>query len=81
MIVKLLTEHNLEFLSLTGGCTGSSESALVKNSNCWKSGATTQISFFFLNQHICCWSHLDVSFEHPKHMLNLMSKKKFTILC
>ena len=30
MIVKLLTEHNLEFLSLTGGRRGSSESALVK---------------------------------------------------
>ena len=30
MIVKLLTEHNLEFLSLTGGCRGSSESTLVK---------------------------------------------------
>ena len=27
MIVKLLTEHHLEFLSLKGGCTGSSESA------------------------------------------------------
>ena len=25
----LLTEHNLEFLSLKGGCTGSSESTLV----------------------------------------------------
>ena len=25
MIVKLLTEHNFEFLSLTGGCRGSSE--------------------------------------------------------
>ena len=25
MIVKLLTEHNLEFLSLKGGCRGSSE--------------------------------------------------------
>ena len=25
MSVKLLTEHNLEFLSLKGGCTGSSE--------------------------------------------------------
>ena len=43
MIVKLLTECNLEFLSLTGGCTGSSESALVKNSNCWKSGATAHL--------------------------------------
>ena len=26
MIVKLLIEHHLEFLRLTGGCTGSSES-------------------------------------------------------
>ena len=30
MSVKLLTEHHLEFLSLTGGCIGSSESTLVK---------------------------------------------------
>ena len=39
MIVKLRTEHHLEFLSLTGGCRGSSESTLVKMSNCWKSHA------------------------------------------
>ena len=39
MIVKLLTEHHLEFLSLKGGCRGSSESTLVKMSNCWKSHA------------------------------------------
>ena len=39
MIVKLLTEHHLAFLSLNGGCTGSSESTLVKMSNCWKSRA------------------------------------------
>ena len=45
MIVKLLTEHHLEFLSLTGGCTGSSdhESTLVKMPHCWKSNATAQI--------------------------------------
>ena len=30
MIVKLLTEHLLEFLSLKEGCRGSSESKLVK---------------------------------------------------
>ena len=36
MIVKLLIEHHLEFLSLTGGSTCSSESTLVKISNCWK---------------------------------------------
>ena len=35
--VKLLTEHHLEFISLKGGCTGSSESTLVKMPHCWKS--------------------------------------------
>ena len=39
MIVKLLAEHNLEFLSFKGGCRGSSESTLVKVSNRWKSHA------------------------------------------
>ena len=39
MIVKLLTEHHMEFLSLKGGCRGLSESSLVKMSNCWKSHA------------------------------------------
>ena len=48
MIVKLLTEHHLEFLSLKGGCRGSSQSTLVKMSNCWKSHATTQISIITL---------------------------------
>ena len=33
MSVKLLTEYLLEVLSLKGGCTGSSESTLVKKSN------------------------------------------------
>ena len=39
MIVKLLTEHNLEFLSLKEGCRGSSESTHVKMPHCWKSHA------------------------------------------
>ena len=43
MIAKLLTEHHLEFLSLKGGCRGSSESTLVKMSNCLKSHAAAQI--------------------------------------
>ena len=43
MIVKLLTEHHLEFLSLKGGYRGSSESTLVKMSNCWKSHAAYYI--------------------------------------
>ena len=43
MIVKVLTEHHLEFLSLEGGCRGSSESTLVKMSNCWKSRAVAHM--------------------------------------
>ena len=38
MIVNLL-----EFLSLKGGCRGSSESTLVKMSNCWKSHAAAHM--------------------------------------
>ena len=43
--VKLLTEHRLEFLSLKGGCTDSSESTLVKMPHCWKSHVASQIPF------------------------------------
>ena len=43
MIVKLLTEHHLEFLILKKCCRGSSESTLVKMSNCWESHAVAQI--------------------------------------
>ena len=44
MSVKLLTEHHLEFLSLKGGCTGSSEFTLVKMPHLgWKSNVTTQM--------------------------------------
>ena len=45
MIVKLLTEHHLEFLSFKGGCRGSSESTHVKISNCWKSHTPAHIIF------------------------------------
>ena len=46
MSVKLLIKLNLVFLSLTGGCTCSFESTLVKMSYCWKSHVTVQT---FLN--------------------------------
>ena len=45
MIVKLLTEYHLEFLSLKGGCRGSFESTHVKMTHCWKSHALAQIQF------------------------------------
>ena len=47
MTVKLLTEHHLEFLSLRGGCTGSSESKLVKMTHCWKSHVAAQLFVLF----------------------------------
>ena len=42
MSVKLLIEHHLEFLSLKGGCTGSSKSTLVKIPHCWRSHVMVQ---------------------------------------
>ena len=48
MSVKLLTEHHLEFLSLTGGCTGSSESTSIKTPHCWKSHFTAQVMYFIV---------------------------------
>ena len=48
MTVKLLAEHYLELLSLTGGCTGLSESTLVKMPHCWKSHVTAH----FMNVQI-----------------------------
>ena len=55
MIVKLLTEHHLEFLSLTGGWRVPSESTLVKMSNFWKSHAAAHLFAslfrFLLKEH------------------------------
>ena len=45
--VKLLTEHHLEFLSFKRGCTGSSESTLVKIPHCWKSHVEAHLVMFF----------------------------------
>ena len=47
MIVKILTVDHLEFLSLKGGCRGSSESTHVKMSNCWKYHAAAHLL------HVC----------------------------
>ena len=50
MIVKLLTEHHLECLSLKRGCRGSSESTLVKRSNCCKTRAAAFIILLYCPQ-------------------------------
>ena len=43
MSVKLRTDHDLEYLNLNGGCTGLSESTLVKIPHCWKSHVAAHI--------------------------------------
>ena len=53
MSVKLLTEHHLEFLRLKGGCTGSSESRLVKMPHRWKS----HVMAHFHNSNNCYLNH------------------------
>ena len=45
MIVKLLSEYHLEFLSLKGGCIGSSESTHVKMPHCLKSRVAAHMLF------------------------------------
>ena len=51
MIVKLLTEHHLEFLSLKGGHRGSSESTHAKMPHCWKSHALAHIQLILTTSH------------------------------
>ena len=48
MIVKVLTEHHLEFLSLIGGCRGSSEYTLVEMPHCWKSHGAAHLYNFLI---------------------------------
>ena len=59
MIDKLLTEHHLEFLSLKEGCRGSSESTLVKMSNCWKSHDTVHIIEFNVSVRLKFFGFID----------------------
>ena len=54
MTVKLFTEHLLEFLTLNGGVTGSSESTLVKMSHCWKSHVAAHIRMKLLASKLSC---------------------------
>ena len=53
MTVKLLTEQDLEFLSVKGGCTGSFEATLVKchivgNLMSWLIYFNTRVNIFSL---------------------------------
>ena len=64
MSVKLLTELHLEFLSLKGGCTGSSDSTHVKIPHCWKSHVMAQLWF----QGCLTTIRIDVNKGNKKHI-------------
>ena len=80
MIVKLLTEHHLEFLSLKGGCRGSSKSTLVKMPHCWKSHAVAQMQPINAvpqrgipsNGHLYCLAYLNHNL-----IINLQTENMF----
>ena len=62
MIVKLLTEHHLEFLSLKGGCTGSSESDTCQNDTlleitCHGFELVFCLRMHFLSEQFCSAAH------------------------
>ena len=83
MTVKLLTGHNLEFLRLKGGCTGSSESTLVKIPHCWKSHAAAIIGhsdcilFYALIIH---WSEKG-KLQEKRHNSLLLFSVIFQLIC
>ena len=51
MSVKLLTDHDLEFLRLKGGCIASSESTLVRMPHSWKSHVAAH-TYFSFGRHV-----------------------------
>ena len=60
MIVKLLTEHHLEFPTLKKGCRGSSESTHVKMPHCLKSHALAHMVYVLnLQTLVACKESLD----------------------
>ena len=84
MSVKLLTEHNLEFLSLKGRCTGLFESTLVKMPHCWKSHVMAQLWSMYVfkvpptDKVIWKWGHgINRGSTMSAHvLLNLLNKSR-----
>ena len=83
MNIKLLTEYHLEFLSLKGGYTGSSESTLVQMPHCWKS----HVAAYIINNNFHLWvasrysySDGEVSVHNPQTKIRKShSSKDLTI--
>ena len=67
IIVKLLIEHHLEFLTLKGGCRGSSMSTHVKMPHCWRSHALAHLFLLSCN--------LDLPFKLMSMVLPLLNSQ------
>ena len=88
MTVQLLTEHHLEFLSLKGGCAGSSESTLVKMPHCWIYMSRLKCPFWFCNRHdeeerAACFTQivLLVSFDYDSSMAPPIGAEGYSAVC
>ena len=81
MIVKLLTEHHLEFLSLKGGCTGSSESTLFQMPHCWKTHAMAQMEPVNDKPTKCTVQNSSKNINQPKHQLAKVRVFKVHLIC
>ena len=71
MTVKLLTKQHFEFLPLKGGCTGSSESTLVKIPHCSKSHVTAQLSFIIIQTFCLSFSVYVQTLNRKQNRLTL----------
>ena len=49
--VKLVTEQHFEFLSLKG-CTGSSQSTIIKMPHCWKSHYYKDLIYHAMSEYV-----------------------------
>ena len=62
MNIKLLTEQHLEFLNVNGGCTGLSESTLVKIPHCWKSYVAAHLYNIARDSTACIYKWSEIQF-------------------
>ena len=76
MSFKVLVEHYLVFLGLKGGCTGSSESTLIKIPHCGKSHVAAHLCllshlrvsvFAFILRYTCKYKHLTTIIRNKEH--------------
>ena len=70
MTLRLLTEHYLEFLSLRGGCIGSSESTLVKKD-------MTDVTFACEDEHDAYMKSSTISFRKDQSVKTISTMSIF----